>query len=95
MNFAHSSSLKSVFEWFLLAEQIIICHYYEKRLVSFEKKKKTNQQTTQPCQINLVIFTVHKVSLAIEISLTDVLLKPLSLHFKLYTGSSIYNFHYL
>lgn len=40
MNFAHSGSPKSILEWFLLAEQIIICHYDQKRLVLFEQEKK-------------------------------------------------------
>lgn len=87
LNFAHSSSPKSVLEWFLLAEQIIICHYDQKRLVPFEKKNKT--QTTQPpSDWFFIIFIVYKlqwVSPAIDMSLQDwyVLLKPLALHFKL------------
>lgn len=44
MNFAHSSSPKSILEWFLLAEQIIICHYDQKRLVLFEQEKKIKKK---------------------------------------------------
>lgn len=44
MNFAHSGSPKSILEWFLLAEQIIICHYDQKRLVLFEQEKKIKKQ---------------------------------------------------
>lgn len=56
MNFAHSGSPKSILEWFLLAEQIIICHYDQKRLVLFEQEKK-NKKKKQPH----ILFIVNKL----------------------------------
>lgn len=86
MNFAHSSSPKSVLEWVLLAEQILICHFDLKRLVRF--KKKTPKSTRLLSDSFFIIFIVYKLqqlSPAIDISLQDpyVLLKTLALHFKL------------
>lgn len=64
--FAHSISPKSVLEWFLLAEQIIICHYDQKRLVPFEKERKKPSHPTPP--IRWIFHNFYRVQIAVSVS---------------------------
>lgn len=82
-NSAHLSSSKSVLDWSLLAEQIVICHYNQQILVPSEKKTTTLPNPHQANFSSFLLCTNCNECLLLLTCLykTDVLSKALALHF--------------